>query len=183
MTAALLLALAQAGAADAGAPASGQSASILSELIDRSRAVKSCVARYRMTVSGAQPATSVRLDYRAPDAFRFEMHSEELDASSWCRGSRLVVRNARAGRTEQGSVDVDAITASFQPIRTLLEREFPSAKAASTDGATGGASGLLMFEWSFDAARQEGNFSISCSVVEGAETPFGWLTTLKSKKA
>jgi hypothetical protein len=154
----------------------------LDDLIARSAAVTSFTARYTLTVKPKQEeapkATSIRLDFAAPDRIRLEQSSGEQRMSMWCVGDVLAL-DVGGGKTPlHARIDWKAEYAALSGIEDALHALRPDApKRALQPG------GVVNMRWSFDDKAQKAIYTLEAAVADERRTPFGWLETLDQKEA
>jgi len=129
-----------ASGADSPAQAADEVGAVLARLQEKARD-QSCTVNYRMTSKGQTSA--LRLAYRAPDRFKFEMHRDAERMDAWVFADRWVVRKAS---------ESDSFSADFDPAKVwdaaefdrVLAQEFPLADTAAPALGSGGCLSLRL---------------------------------------
>jgi hypothetical protein len=177
MLATLVLAMVHVAPLQEPAPAKQDSAAILDQLIERSRAVKSFSATYLVTRSDQEGSAKIRLDYRAPEDLRMDMETDKGTLSTWSLGDILDVRGAFDGKQSGFHLDNGPIRAELQPIEDQLQRNFPIAKSPDRQRRS-----VVPTTWSINRTTNKLDYEMSIGTLDAATT-FGWLETIKKKQA
>ena len=160
------------------------SSPLLDELIERSRDIKSFRARFQWREEPDEDATnSVQVEYRAPDALRYDLSTlGDGDTSLWFVGHLMVTRVSDESRKYQFRADFKELGAAASRVSTALDREFPRSRSEPPT-LPGGPNVIFEIDWASDPEAEEESLSVCAVFSQGTATPLGWLRTLQRKRA
>jgi len=160
--------------------------SLLDELIEKSKQFRSFTVDFSISHGDDTKAGTIHCDCRAPDSMHLEMRDGDDVTSTWCIDTVAIVRLEVKGVKSHARVDSREILDELAPIDAVVSREFgaPSSPTAPEHAASAAqVQAVLEMMWSFDAEMREGEFSVLAFAMANSPSPFGWLTTLRSKRA
>lgn len=170
-----------AGCAQAPQVKANPPASLLDDLIAKSRQVQSFTATFSMTSDDEPAPTTIRCDYEASSGCRVVVGNGDGAVSMWYIDRVLTIRVAptKAGDSSGGGharIDLREFDAPMNAVVAALKQEF------AEPSGEGGTRPAVTMKWAFDAATNEGEFTIWAGELPDDASPFGWLETLRDKR-
>ena len=156
-------------------------AALTSDLITRSRAIKTCSAQFRVTTPDG--VNLIDLVYEAPNRIRVDISGPDSQQSSWLVGSHNVSRGTSNGKSLHWEVDFDELYAPWLALEDRIDGTFAARTREESSQAGQELSVRLVVDARFDDATGDGSLDFMAYTQRENDGPFSWLCLLYTSDA
>lgn len=158
------------------------SASLLDDLIAKSRRIHSFTARFTMQADDEPAPATIRCDYKDSVGCRLVIESSQSTISSWCIDRIVTIHLSDTegdapAKKSYARIDLRDFDEPQRALRAALASGFSEPIEELSTRST------MSMQWAFDTESNEGDFEICAGHQYGNASPFGWLETLRDKHA